>query len=209
MEELMNLNNALAVAALSVWVLAGALPAEAGAPMPTGTAVVPPGGFIGFCSKHLPECRGFSQAPEVVELTASRRQQLDSVQARVNAAITWREDPGHQWDYPADGFGDCNKFALEKRRELIALGWPREALLLTTAVTEHGEGHLVLVARTSEGDLVLDNRLPPVVDWTRLPYRWVSRQSEQSPVTWLEINATPIAGEARVASTQQRVTDWR
>jgi predicted transglutaminase-like cysteine proteinase len=204
MEALMKFGNCIALAALGLILAAGAVSAEAAAPMPTGKAVVPPGGFIGFCARHLPECQGFSPAPAVVELTAARRQQLEAVQARVNAALTWREDPRHEWDYPTDGFGDCNRFALEKRRELMALGWPREALLLASAVTEHGEGHLVLVARTSEGDLVLDNRMPPVLDWTRLPYRWISRQSEQSPVTWLEIRDA-----ARVAATPEGSVIWR
>jgi predicted transglutaminase-like cysteine proteinase len=127
-----------------------------------------------------------------VELTAERRRALDAVQAGVNAAIQPRLEETHGWDYPTDGTGDCNKFALEKRRELIAQGWPPEALLLTTATTERGEGHLVLVARTDQGDLVLDNRLAPVVDWTVLPYRWISIQSQQSPVQWVSILSRPI-----------------
>lgn len=88
-------------------------------------------------------------------------------------------------------YGDCNNYALEKRRELIALGWPRAALLLAAAVTETGEGHLVLVARTGEGDLVLDNRLASTVDWDRLPYRWASRQSEVSAALWVSITSQP------------------
>ena len=163
-----------------------ALPASA-APMATGAAAVPPVGFIGFCVRHLQECVGTSPAPVVVALTPERRRQLDAVQAEVNGSIRPRENPAHVWDYPTDGTGDCNKFALAKRRALIALGWPREALLLTAALTEDGEGHLVLVVRTDAGDLVLDNRLAPVVDWTRLPYHWLARQSERNPTLWVSI----------------------
>jgi len=115
------------------------------------------------------------------------------VQAAINAAIVPRDDPAHRWDYPTDGTGDCNRYALAKRRELIARGWPRETVLLATAITETGEGHLVLVARTVRGDLVLDNRLTPVADWSVLPYRWVSIQSPQSPVPWLSVVNPPIA----------------
>jgi predicted transglutaminase-like cysteine proteinase len=158
----------------------------AAAPMATGAAVVPPAGFIGFCARHLSECSG-ARTPVVVALTPERRHELEAVQAEVNASIRPREDPAHVWDYPADGTGDCNKFALAKRRALIALGWPREALLLTAALTEGGEGHLVLLVRTDAGDLVLDNRLAPVVDWTRLPYRWLSRQSARNPALWVGI----------------------
>lgn len=163
------------------------LSAIAGVPMPTGADVVPPAGFIGFCVKHLAECSGAAKETAVVELTEERERQLDAVQTEINHAIEPREDPAHLWDYPTNGQGDCSKFALAKRRQLIDLGWPREALLLTTAITERGEGHLVLVARTSQGDLVLDNRVATVVDWERLPYRWVSRQSEKRPTEWVSI----------------------
>ena len=85
---------------------------------------------------------------------------------------------------------------LEKRRELMALGWPRQALLLTTALTERGEGHMVLVVRTSGGDLVLDNRVRWVVDWRDLPYQWLSRQSAANPALWVAIGGP---GDAEVS----------
>lgn len=177
---------------------------RAGVPMPTGALVVPPGGFIGFCAKHLRECSPTS-SPAVVELAAEQRQQLDAIQARVNAAIRYREDPEHVWDYPKYGVGDCNKFALEKRRELIALGWPPAALLLTTAMTERNEAHLVLIARTSDGDLVLDNRTAQVVDWTRLPYRWLARQSAENPSLWVGIPPQAVAvADAQAAGAPVR-----
>jgi predicted transglutaminase-like cysteine proteinase len=179
------------ILAISAFFFAGlfglALPARADMPMPTGSLVAPPGGFLGFCARHLKECTGTVANPAVVPLTPARRRELDEVQAQVNAAIQWRDDPQHVWDYPTDHEGDCNKFALEKRRELIALGWPRDALLLTTALTEQGEPHLVLVTRTSAGDLVLDNRAARVVDWARLPYRWIARQSPQNPALWVDL----------------------
>ncbi|MGO8918837.1 MAG: transglutaminase-like cysteine peptidase [Stellaceae bacterium] len=173
--------------------LSTATETAAAAAMATGAPAIPPAGFIGFCAKYLQECTGSSGAADVVQLSAARQRELDGVQAEINRSIRPREDPAHVWDYPVDGTGDCNKFALAKRRALIALGWPRDALLLTAALTEQGEGHLVLVARTSAGDLVLDNRLAPVVDWTRLPYRWLSRQSERRPTEWLSILPTTIA----------------
>ena len=98
-----------------------------------------------------------------------------------------REDPSHAWHYAEDGYGDCNTYALTKRKALIAMGWPEDTLLLAAVYDELGEGHLVLVARTSEGDLVLDNRLPPVVAWDTLPYRWVAMQSQQSPARWVKV----------------------
>jgi len=190
--------------ALSLLILAGAslggLRAEAAsneiavaaAPMPTGALVVPPAGVLGFCVKNLAECHRIAQQPAVVQLSPDRWLELQDVQTQVNLRVLPRENPRHSWEYASSGYGDCNTFALEKRRELLARGWPETALLLTSAVTETGEGHLVLIARTSAGDLVLDNRLAEVVDWSRLPYRWVSRQSEQRLTLWVSIKPQPI-----------------
>jgi predicted transglutaminase-like cysteine proteinase len=168
-------------------------PANAGSYLPTGAAAVPPAGFIGFCVKHLQDCIAKPQEPAAVELTDDRRSMLETVQYDVNTSLRPRIDPSHAWEYPTDGTADCNKYALSKRRELIAKGWPRSALLLATATTETGEGHLVLVARTNKGDLVLDNRVSHVVDWSYLPYRWISVQSQQSPVRWMSVLSQPIA----------------
>lgn len=161
--------------------------AYAGAPIPTGAPAIPPAGFLGFCIHHLRDCVGRTQASSPVAMSTAKWRQIDEVQGDVNAAIRPRQMNPRVWDYAADGSGDCNTFALTKRRELIARGWPKEDLLLVTAVTERGEGHLVLVAHTDQGDLVLDNRVTRVVDWTRLPYRWISIQSPESPAKWLSI----------------------
>jgi len=168
-------------------------PANAGTYLPTGAPAVPPAGFLGFCVRHLPDCIAKPQEATSIELTDAQRRTLETVQFKINASIRPREDSDHAWEYPTDGTGDCNKFALSKRRELIALGWPRNILLLATATTERGEGHLVLVVRTDRGDLVLDNRVSQVVDWSALPYRWISVQSQQSPVRWVSILSQPIA----------------
>lgn len=169
------------------------LPAAAGSWMPTGAAAIPPGGFLGFCVRHLQDCRGSAPNAVPAELTQERWRDLWTVQYQVNKELVPREDPTHTWDYSTNGYADCNKFALAKRRDLIERGWPRESVLLATATTETGEGHLVVVARTTAGDYVLDNRTTEVVDWTALPYRWISMQSPTSPVRWLSITAAPIA----------------
>jgi predicted transglutaminase-like cysteine proteinase len=192
-----------ALCVLSALIPGAMSPANAGTIMTTGPAVVPPSGFIGFCMKYAQECLVNGQDASVRQLTGAGRAELEAVQAKVNAEIEPREEPAHVWDYALTGSGDCNSFALTKRRALIALGWPEETLLLAAAYTERGEGHLVLVARTSQGDLVLDNRLKPVVDWTELPYRWVSMQSQKSPARWLKIVAHTVA-DAETWSTNDR-----
>jgi hypothetical protein len=43
------------------------------------------------------------------------------------------------WSLPATGRGDCEDFALMKRKLLIERGWPSSALLLTAALTPQGD----------------------------------------------------------------------
>jgi len=153
----------------------------------TGGPVVPPAGFITFCMAHQDACVATANASSAVDATRDRLDQLDTIQEKVNAAIEPRNDPAHVWDYPVNGTGDCNKYALEKRRELIAFGWPEQSLLLAVVMTETNEEHLVLVARTSRGDMVLDNRTPKVVAWNSLPYRWIELQSAEKSMQWVSV----------------------
>ncbi|MCH9050004.1 MAG: transglutaminase-like cysteine peptidase, partial [Proteobacteria bacterium] len=97
--------------------------------MPLGRAAGPPPGFFDFCQRHPEECKRVAATPAVVELTPERRGELERVQSDVNRRITsvedidqygWRE----HWTYPDTGAGDCEDYALEKRRQLIAGGWP-------------------------------------------------------------------------------------
>ena len=84
------------------------------------------------------------------------------------------------WALPrmVDGklYGDCEDYALEKRRQLIAAGVPASALSLAVAVTARGEGHAVLMISLKSGDWVLDNLTPWATPWEDLNYHWVERQ---------------------------------
>jgi predicted transglutaminase-like cysteine proteinase len=158
--------------------------AKARSGMPIGPATIPPAGFIAFCAKHPSECRGSGTASSPAELGWLRRHELEDVQTRLNATLRPRAMPESSWDYPVDGTADCNRYALAKRKELLARGWRPSDLLLATAVTEQGEAHLVLVVATEEGDLVLDNRFRRVMAWEDLPYTWLSRQDALDPSKW-------------------------
>ena len=72
--------------------------------------------------------------------------------------------------------GDCEDYALTKRRLLLGLGWPLETLRLATCWVETGEYHAVLTADHDGQTWVLDNRHKSPRRWDRLPYRWHKRQ---------------------------------
>jgi predicted transglutaminase-like cysteine proteinase len=87
--------------------------------------------------------------------------------------------------HPASG--DCNDYAVSKRHDLIAKGWSERAVLLSEVVTAWGEHHLVVVVRTSAGDLVLDNLTGTIVPWSRKAYRWVRIQTPKNPSYWASL----------------------
>ena len=109
---------------------------------------------------------------------------LEPINAGVNHAIRSVDDVtlygrAEWWAIPLDGAGDCEDFALLKRRMLMNLGWPSSALLIATTWN-----HAVLIARTPLGDLILDNVTSDIAIWHRTPYRILMIQSPRDPRQW-------------------------
>ncbi|WP_052954933.1 transglutaminase-like cysteine peptidase [Microvirga vignae] len=125
-----------------------------------------------------------------VVLTAQRLAVLRQVNQHVNRTITevsdW-EQYGQEdvWTLPASGKGDCEDFALLKRKLLTERGWPNATLLVTAVQTAAGEPHAVLVARTNKGDYALDNKTSEIRPLVATGYRILSQQSQQSPSKWI------------------------
>lgn len=174
-----------AAASLNACATAPLVPTE----MPVGAATSQPIGAMLFCAAHEGECADKTRATTRVEMTEQRREQLRDVQYEVNRRIDPTATVEIAWHYAANGKGTCVQYAMEKRRQLIALGWPAAALQLATVTTRQGEGHLVLVAATTQGELVLDNLRQDITPWQVLPYRWIARQEGPSLAQWVSINA--------------------
>src|SRR5262249_14849769 len=106
--------------------------------------------------------------------------------------------------------GDCNDYAVTKRHELLARGWPSRALLLSEVVTTWGEHHLVVVVSAEKGDFVLDNLNNDVRPVTLAGYRWVRAQSPDNPKFWSTVRIAANVAEtkpirqAHVASLRNR-----
>jgi predicted transglutaminase-like cysteine proteinase len=90
------------------------------------------------------------------------------------------------WTLPFDR-GDCEDYVLLKRRLLIDRGWPSGALLIAVVFDEVGDGHAVLIARTDQGELVLDNKVETIRLWHQTAYRYVKRQSASDPNNWVAV----------------------
>ena len=136
-------------------------------------------------------------------LTATALKDLVSVNRYVNDTIKPMTDLEHwgtieKWSYPDDGYGDCEDYALLKRRLLIRAGWPREALLLTVVRDRRDEGHAVLTVKTDRGEFILDNQVEGVLPWHETGYRFIKRQSQRDPNVWVNLgNSRAGAGHRR------------
>jgi predicted transglutaminase-like cysteine proteinase len=164
----------------------------------------PPYGFVKFCERELEECR--QGAPEEQRFSAGpdRLSELDAVNRAVNHEIEPATDlevygQTEYWAIPTTR-GDCEDYALLKRKRLIARGWPISSLLMTVVRDERGEGHAVLTARTVQGDFILDNKVDEVKVWYRTPYEYVMRQSYLNTRIWMSLDpreansSLPLAG---------------
>lgn len=152
-----------------------------------------PVGHYDFCKEYAAECAVRSSGRDRVRLSPGLWNQLIDVNTRVNIAITPATDEEiygvpEMWAYPgADMRGDCEDIVLLKRRELIEMGWPVGALLITVVRQQNGDGHAVLTVLTDRGDLILDNLQPHILVWTETDYEYVKRQSERHSGRWSEI----------------------
>ncbi len=169
--------------------------------------VQPPYGFIQFCESFPAECRDSAREPQRISASPDRLADLDDVNRAINAAIQPATDMeiwgvSEYWTLPVTR-GDCEDYALLKRKMLIARGWPSGALLMTVVRDEKGEGHAVLTVRTQQGDFILDNKVDEIRIWHKTPYEFVMRQSYVNNRVWLSLDprhgASPdaIAGLAR------------
>ena len=164
----------------------------AGSFMKTGGRTTQPVGHYEFCQKLPGECRQKTARHQSVELSRRLWSAIISVNNAVNASVAPKTDMeiwGHEevWSYP-NGQGDCEDYALEKRRQLMALGVPAGDLLITVVRQPNGDGHAVLTIRTSLGDYVLDNLEPRVLAWDETPYTYLKRQSDSNSGVWVKIN---------------------
>jgi predicted transglutaminase-like cysteine proteinase len=181
----------LFAAAFSVLSMTGTAGA-AGSFMKTGGRTTQPVGHYEFCQKLPDECRQKTARHAPTELSRRLWSAIVSVNNSVNAAVTPKTDMemwGREevWSYP-NGQGDCEDYALEKRRQLMALGVPAGDLLITVVRQPNGDGHAVLTIRTSLGDYVLDNLEPRVLAWDETPYTYLKRQSDTNSGVWVKIN---------------------
>ncbi|NBN63011.1 hypothetical protein GWI72_09915 [Microvirga tunisiensis] len=141
-----------------------------------------PKAYLVFCIRNPGECRGDRSSVDVVSYSPQLVAKLNRVNNQVNRSITWVKESGDSWKV-GGRTGDCEDFALTKRSQLIKLGVPAGALRMAVVRTREGEGHAVLVVKTTKGELVLDNIKKTIVSRQQTDYRWIAIAS-QNPGAW-------------------------
>lgn len=156
-----------------------------------GQTSIPIGASV-FCKANRADCGVNRNVVDVMPLDEKRWAQLVDTNNLVNSAIVpvtdidyYHED--EVWAYPTSGYGDCEDYALAKRKALIADGWNPSMLLMTVVREQDGDGHAVLMVRTDRGDLVLDNQDGRVLVWNQTPYQYLKRQSQADASRWIDL----------------------
>jgi predicted transglutaminase-like cysteine proteinase len=169
--------------------------------------------FAGFMAFHAAPAA--AKAGGQVVLNADRMAQLQQVNSYVNntvAEVSDMEQYGRDdvWALPINGKGDCEDFALLKRKLLVQRGWPAWALSIAVGTTSQGEAHAVLTVATDKGEYVLDNLTSSILTSSQTGHVFHSRQSGRG---WLSASGEktsvptadfPVARTSPVAQASPR-----
>ena len=118
----------------------------------------------------------------VIELNTATLQVIEKIHREVNAEFRFIDDlewrgKEDEWSYPVLGAGDCEDFALEKRKRLVEQGLPRAAISMTIVYhKEFKSPHAILLVETNEGTVALDNPSNEIVCWDKAPYNYETRE---------------------------------
>lgn len=180
--------------------------------MPLTSTRERPFGHVDYCLRHVNDCREFP-AVAPVKYTAKLWETLNDVNVAVNLAINGKDDieqygTNEYWTVPKPDkngvlWGDCEDYALMKRRELIKAGIHPSNLLITVAMVdtqvwdlvapsgakpERFMGHAVLTVITDKGEFVLDNLEYTVKPWNeKIGFRYIGRQNPRNTKLWQNI----------------------
>lgn len=189
--------TATALAGLGAALVPGQAVAGSGFILST-KSIAAPAGFHGICERYTWACAVRSSAERRIA-DSDLRALADRVNRSVNRQVAEVSDQkqyrrSEVWALPTRRGGDCEDFALLKKRELIRHGVSPDRLLIATALTETREPHAVLILRTGQGDLVLDNRTDRMKPWRQTGYSFLRMQDPQAPERWQMIMAGGLFG---------------
>lgn len=206
--------KALVVAVIAISASACATTGTPTTRLAMGADTAAPAGLVSLCEEQPEFCvagkPSVSTEEDAKSAAGSPRALSDDdaialarqVNQTINRSIVYRTDQelwGREeaWALPLTqlglAYGDCEDYALEKRTALVANGVAPDQLRLATVWSEATGLHAVLVLRTGQGDLVLDNTTPWLLPVEETAYQWRTIQADESLLAWREIE---MPGEA-------------
>ncbi|MDP5216141.1 transglutaminase-like cysteine peptidase [Ruegeria sp. 2205SS24-7] len=179
----------LAAGVFCMQMMAGAAQASDGRFMEVSASFPAPSGASDLCRTYSWACAGSRgrQLGSVREFDLVRQ-----VNRQVNAVtrdVTDRQQYNmeEKWALPTRLGGDCEDFALLKKRDLIRLGVDPRKLLLATVLDRRRNAHAVLIYRSAQGDLVLDNLSNQIRPWQATGYIFLRMQDPRRPRSWVGV----------------------
>jgi predicted transglutaminase-like cysteine proteinase len=161
--------------------------------IPLNSRTFEPPGHMEFCKTHVDECNVRSSDTTPLHFTRKIWNDIVEVNASVNKSVKGISDMDlygrhENWTYPVDGSGDCEDYALQKRKVLLQRGMPHSSLLLTVVKQADGNWHAVLTVRTDRGDYFLDNLVPQPYLVSKSNYKIMQVQSPAHSGEWLLVD---------------------
>ncbi|AXT28477.1 hypothetical protein D1823_05190 [Ruegeria sp. AD91A] len=157
--------------------------------IPSVASSPPPSGAANLCAQYNWACAG----KRSVSLSSQQELKVvEQINRRVNRSTREVTDQSQyktteRWALPTARGGDCEDFALLKKRDLIHAGVDPSKLLIATVLDTRRVPHAVLVYRSSNGDLVLDNLTNRIKPWTATRYLFLRMQDPNRPGSWVGV----------------------
>ncbi|MDX5414145.1 MAG: transglutaminase-like cysteine peptidase [Rhodobacterales bacterium] len=173
-----------------------------------------PAGAHNLCGRYPWACQNAGAGKPVaghhLELAIQVNRQINRQVRSISDQAQYAR-PEH-WALPTAQGGDCEDFALIKKKRLIEAGLDPRMLLVSTVLDRNRNAHAVLVMRTSQGDFILDNLRDEVLHWRQTGYTFLRMQDPSNPARWTAVidggilrnnNAVATPRLARVAAPSQ------
>ncbi|HEU4839150.1 MAG TPA: transglutaminase-like cysteine peptidase [Micavibrio sp.] len=149
-------------------------------------------GHMAFCKTHADECNVRSDDTTPLRLTRKIWNNIVAVNVFVNKSIKGASDTKlygveEKWAYPVKA-GDCEDFALQKRKLLLKQGIAASSLILTVVEKKDKKGHAVLTVRTDHGDYFLDNLVLRPYPVNKYKYNILKAQNPAHSGEWVFVS---------------------
>ncbi len=149
---------------------------------------------VRFCLIYPDQCETRPDRRDPSMTATEQLRQIRAVNFSVNRAIIPTPDEGFDsWDIDVT-HGDCEDYALQKRKELIDLGWPTKLLRIAITRTPEGILHAVLLVRIDGTDYALDNMTSRVLPWDQTPYDYLMAQGTEDVRSWYTVTSRARQG---------------